>query len=174
MDFGFGQFTLNEAFGAITAAGTFVSGILIGRAGAKKTIAEAEKIQMETVRIQAETRKLLDDQAVTAENRLHDQILASFGKLAELYEKNLESMKSTIDNMDREIAELRAENEHLTRTVGELTADKEQLRRTVDDLRSNIDRLIQALRNGEDRCADDPAIAPLLTGVDWRQSPNKS
>ena len=162
MDLGFGQITMGESLAAIGGFGTFISGLFVGRAGAKKTIAEAEKIK-------AETKKLLDDQVVTAENRLHDQILASFGKLAELYEKNLEAMNSTIDKMEREIAELRAENEHLTRTVGELTADKEQLRGTVDDLRSNIDRLIKALRSGDGGCADDQAIAPLLSGVDWTQ-----
>lgn len=136
-----------------------LGGFLGGRANSKKTLAEAAKLQ-------AETKKLLDDQATTAENRLHDQIMASFKTLADLYEKNLDSMKSTIENMDREINELRAENEHLSKTVHELTTDKEQLRRTVDDLRRHIERLIDALRNAGNGCAEDPHIAPLLTGLD--------
>lgn len=146
-------------WGGVVAVVGALAGFLGGRANSKKTLAEAEKLQ-------AETKKLLDDQAVTAENRLHDQIMGSFKTLADLYEKNLESMKSTIENMDREIGELRAENEHLSKTVHELTQDKEQLHRTVDDLRRHIERLIDALRSAGNGCADDPRIAPLLTGLD--------
>lgn len=138
---------LGGAMGAVAA-------FFAGRANSKKTLAEAEKIR-------AETKKLLDDQATTAETRLHDQIMGSFKTLADLYEKNLESMKGTIEAMDREIKELREENEHLSRTVHELTSDKEQLRRTVDDLRRNIERLIDALRKAGNGCDEDPTIAPF-------------
>lgn len=150
----------NPAFWTgMTAVIGALGGFLAGRAGRAKILAEAEKIR-------AETKKLLDDQAQLAENRLHDQIMGSFKTLAELYERNLESMKATIDNMDREIAELRAENETLAKTVHELTTDKEQLGRTVDELRRNIDRLITALRNSSPATALDPGIEPFLKGLE--------
>lgn len=159
LDLSFHQIDVGDIAAVFGALSTAIGGFFLGRSNSRKTLAEAAKLQ-------AETKKLLDDQATTAENRLHDQIMASFKTLADLYEKNLDSMKSTIENMDREISELRAENERLSKTVHELTQDKEQLRRTVDDLRRHIERLIDALRSAGNGCADDPRIAPLLTGLD--------
>ena len=155
MELDLGILSHPAVWSTVSAGGAALLGFIGGRAGRDKTIAEAEKIR-------AETKKLLDEQSLVAENRLHDQILASFGKLAELYEKNLDAMKNTIDNMDREIAELRSENEALTRTVTELTRDKEQLRNTVEDLRRNIDRLIAVLRSSGQPV--DPDVEPMLKG----------
>jgi len=141
------------AAGGVSAA---VVAFFTGKATARKTNAEADKIRRETDLMSAK-------EVQTAEERLHDRAMNAMAKLAEMYERNLASMQTTLSQMEAEVEELRKENAKLTVTVDTLTQDNARLRDLVSELQTHVQTLIVALRQTKHEL---PHLVEVMSGYD--------